>query len=186
MAVKNKRECGECTACCEVMIVPELQKPANNKCVYANNGCSMYEHRPPTCRDWNCLWVQGRFGNKERPDKTKFVSWIMPSSQSAQWGHPVVAIREIKEGSSVVPAGDRAIKKLTGSGASVIVIKRDTGRVIHPARGFKDEMKLRFDQQKVEYSMRGGRFYLSKEYCEKVWPIDYANKENLKELIQIS
>jgi len=98
----------------------------------------------------------------------------------------VVAIREIKEGSSVVPAGDRAIKKLTGSGASVIVIKRDTGRVIHPARGFKDEMKLRFDQQKVEYSMRGGRFYLSKEYCEKVWPIDYANKENLKELIQIS
>jgi hypothetical protein len=185
--VNARRECGQCTACCRVMIVPELSKPANIKCQYADNGCKMYDHRPPTCREWNCLWVQGKFSNSQRPDKVKFVSWVLPASQSKQWDHPVVAMRELKEGSTCVPAGESAISKLNKEKATVLVIKKDTGRVIYPAKGFKAKIKMGLDSQGVEYRELGGRFYLSREYCEKVWPIDYATERNLKEeLVKIN
>jgi len=108
-----KRECGTCTACCTTMIVPELNKAAHCDCPFANQGCTMYDDRPPTCADWNCLWLLGHFRDRDRPDKTGYVSWVMPAPQVRSWGHPVVAMREIKEGSTVIPAGQRAIKKLT-------------------------------------------------------------------------
>jgi hypothetical protein len=178
--INESRSCGECTACCKVMIVPELNKPANFQCQYSNEGCDIYDHRPPTCRDWNCLWIEGHFGDKDRPDKTRFVSWLLPRSQSKQWDHPVIAMREIKEGSTVVPAGDRAIKKLNKNGCTVLVIKKDSGRVIHPAKGFREKLKSGLDSQGVDYKFRGGKFYLSREYCEEHWPIDYADESSLK------
>lgn len=180
-----KRECGTCTACCSTMIVPELNKGAHRKCQHANEGCVIYEQRPPTCADWDCLWVLGHFRDRDRPDKTGYVSWVMPTEQVRSWEHPVVAMREIKEGSTVVPTGARAIKKLNKSNVSVIVIKRESGRTIYPAAGFAGKMREAFNGQRVEFTERGGAFYIGLEDCKKMWPMDYADGAELRELIQL-
>ncbi len=179
------RECGTCTACCTTMIVPELNKAAHCDCPFANNGCTMYEDRPPTCADWNCLWLLGHFRDRDRPDKTGYVSWVMPAPQVRSWGHPVVAMREIKEGSTVIPAGQRAIKKLTKAKVSVIVIKKDTGRTIYAASGFQKTMRESFNGQGIEFSERSGSFHISREDCERMWPMDYAQGDSLRKLISI-
>jgi len=69
------RECGNCTACCVELIIqdPELVKLPGVKCRHLNKtgGCSIYQTRPKTCREWFCMW---RFlpllGEDWRPDKS--------------------------------------------------------------------------------------------------------------------
>ena len=66
------RECGSCTACCTVLAIAELQKPARWACSYVACGhCGIYEQRPQSCRDFNCAWLRGAIAGDEslRPDK---------------------------------------------------------------------------------------------------------------------
>lgn len=65
------RECGPCTACCTVHQVEELRKPARQACDHlCPSGCAIYESRPNTCRQFNCLWLRGGLDRNEtlRPD----------------------------------------------------------------------------------------------------------------------
>lgn len=65
------RECGECSACCTVLAVNELLKPMRWACDHvACGGCRVYEARPKSCRDFNCLWLRGAIPGDEsrRPD----------------------------------------------------------------------------------------------------------------------
>ncbi|HEY3965042.1 MAG TPA: hypothetical protein VGM05_10870 [Planctomycetaceae bacterium] len=66
------RECGECAACCTVLAVHELQKPARWACDHVGcHGCGVYETRPESCREFNCLWLRGALNPDPalRPDK---------------------------------------------------------------------------------------------------------------------
>ena len=66
------RECGTCTACCTVLAIAELQKPARWACSHvACDRCGIYERRPQSCRDFNCVWLRGAIAGDEslRPDK---------------------------------------------------------------------------------------------------------------------
>ncbi|ATN35474.1 hypothetical protein ACO34A_16855 [Rhizobium sp. ACO-34A] len=58
LAVKE-RACGSCTLCCYLPDIDELDKPANTFCRHCivGNGCSSYETRPATCRDFLCAWM---------------------------------------------------------------------------------------------------------------------------------
>lgn len=70
---KPKSGCGSCTACCIVLGVKELNKDNYVRCQHlCHSGCSIYENRPKSCRDFECLWLMGLFGDSEelRPDKT--------------------------------------------------------------------------------------------------------------------
>ena len=185
MAANAKRECGSCTACCEVMIVPELNKPAHKMCQYADGGCTMYQDRPPTCKDWNCLWLRGEFRDRDRPDKIGFVPWLMPNSLLREWGHTVVAFRELKEGATVLAAAEKIIKKYNRNKISVVVIRRDSGRAFYPAKGFAPTMRRSFDREDVKYTERGGAFFVDLEFCKQAWPADYASEDNLRNLIKI-
>lgn len=65
-----QRQCGECNRCCDVMGVEELRKPPSTPCKnMCPDGCSIYEKRPRSCRDWSCLWLTGAMRGNERPDK---------------------------------------------------------------------------------------------------------------------
>jgi hypothetical protein len=66
-----RRECGLCTACCTILGVTELHKPVNVECEHVcEGGCSIYDTRPRTCRDWSCDWKNGLIpGEDLRPDK---------------------------------------------------------------------------------------------------------------------
>jgi hypothetical protein len=66
------RECGTCTACCTVLAIAELQKPARWACSHlACDCCGIYDQRPKSCRDFNCAWLRGAISGDEswRPDK---------------------------------------------------------------------------------------------------------------------
>lgn len=66
------RECGECTACCTLLPVLAINKPANSPChLLCDRGCSIYETRPTTCAEFECGYLQAGDDVPEslRPDK---------------------------------------------------------------------------------------------------------------------
>jgi uncharacterized protein len=70
------RTCGECTLCCKVLGVGELNKPSGRQCdlVQIGKGCGDYENRPQSCHDFECLWlVSTIMPDTMRPDRTKAV-----------------------------------------------------------------------------------------------------------------
>ncbi len=75
-------ECGTCTLCCKVMGVPALNKLPGEWCVHCDPkvGCKIYDDRPESCRDFECLWLQAQSRKDNmlnepalRPDKCKGV-----------------------------------------------------------------------------------------------------------------
>ncbi|MFA7413523.1 MAG: hypothetical protein WC048_03470 [Rhizobium sp.] len=54
-----ERACRSCTLCCDLPDIDELEKPANTLCRHCvtGKGCSQYEARPATCRDFLCAWM---------------------------------------------------------------------------------------------------------------------------------
>jgi len=70
------RQCGECTACCTTGGVLEFDKPSNAPCKHlgaAGAGCSIYDHRPGSCRQYTCCWLAGALPEAYRPDKAGVV-----------------------------------------------------------------------------------------------------------------
>lgn len=67
------KTCGECTLCCKIVSLPELEKPANVPCHHCvlKKGCAIYDTRPQGCRDYTCLWlISAQQPDAWRPDKT--------------------------------------------------------------------------------------------------------------------
>lgn len=66
------KECGSCSMCCKVMGIRELAKPRNTWCshVVKGKGCGIYETRPGTCRQFECVWLKtDTMPDNYRPDK---------------------------------------------------------------------------------------------------------------------
>ena len=63
--------CGECTACCTLSVVEELNKEAGVTCKHCvlQKGCSIYEDRPKVCKDFECAYLQAGNNIELRPDK---------------------------------------------------------------------------------------------------------------------
>ncbi|HEY1600087.1 MAG TPA: hypothetical protein VGG64_10820 [Pirellulales bacterium] len=74
---QRRNECGICTLCCKLVAVEEIEKPVGSWCPHCllGKGCKIYDARPTECQTWNCLWLQGAFGDQPglRPDKCKVV-----------------------------------------------------------------------------------------------------------------
>jgi hypothetical protein len=67
--------CGECSACCTTLGVPELEKAPGERCKHLKptGGCGIYDTRPASCRDFECMFLQVKMPTKFRPDKLKVV-----------------------------------------------------------------------------------------------------------------
>lgn len=66
-------KCGECTECCTVLSVKELDKPAYKKCSKCFNECTIYASRPQSCKRFNCTWLLSGWKKEYRPDRLKMV-----------------------------------------------------------------------------------------------------------------
>lgn len=77
-----RRNCGECTLCCKLLPVPELEKLAGARCAHhrAHKGCAIYKKRPLSCRVWSCEWLNGgdMAAGLSRPDRAHYVIDCMP------------------------------------------------------------------------------------------------------------
>jgi hypothetical protein len=72
--------CNGCTACCKVLKIRELEKPAHTWCEHCNIGvgCGIYDSRPEACRVYECLWLKTQSLPRPipfalRPDKSRVV-----------------------------------------------------------------------------------------------------------------
>lgn len=67
------RVCGGCTVCCTVMAIdkPDIQKEAGVTCRHCDGGCTIYDTRPPLCRNYHCAWRQLPILDDDwRPDRS--------------------------------------------------------------------------------------------------------------------
>lgn len=73
----ERRRCNECTLCCRLVPVWELQKKANQRCgfVRAGKGCSVYRSAayPTSCTKWACMWLTDPSADLPRPDRAHYV-----------------------------------------------------------------------------------------------------------------
>jgi hypothetical protein len=70
------RQCGDCSLCCKILGIPELEKPRNEWCphVILKRGCQIYDKRPASCQNFHCLWLlDERLGDEWKPNKSKMV-----------------------------------------------------------------------------------------------------------------
>lgn len=70
------RTCGDCTLCCKVLAIAELDKPQGVWCRHcvASAGCRIYADRPMECRTFSCGWlVDARLGEEWRPSRSRII-----------------------------------------------------------------------------------------------------------------
>ena len=78
------RTCDGCTACCRVLRVAEIAKPAGELCRHARpgSGCAIYALRPTPCRTFAYRWLcDGDFGDEGRPASCGMVLSIQHALQ---------------------------------------------------------------------------------------------------------
>lgn len=73
----TENKCGGCTMCCRLLGIPELKKPVGEWCLHCKKGvgCNIYDSRPNSCIEFECLYRQGLIPSdlNYRPDKSKVV-----------------------------------------------------------------------------------------------------------------
>lgn len=62
--------CGECTLCCKLERIVEINKPRFQVCPHCDAGCKVYPDRPASCRQWSCNWLVSDLPDEYRPDRT--------------------------------------------------------------------------------------------------------------------
>lgn len=84
-----RSSCGDCTLCCTLLEVEEIDKPFITECKYVRKkgtdgcgqGCSIYAERPEPCQHFSCLWLASQIRTAEhevmppdlRPDQCHVV-----------------------------------------------------------------------------------------------------------------
>jgi hypothetical protein len=113
------RECGECTVCCYVGAVPELNKPPHRSCRYQGKGCSIYDqkHRPNICNVFQCAWLRGLGKEGDSPDKSQ----VMITTNVLNGGTWVYVI-ELKEDAVLNEGMDIVLEAVDKADIPVIVV----------------------------------------------------------------
>jgi uncharacterized cysteine cluster protein YcgN (CxxCxxCC family) len=74
------RSCGDCSLCCKLPQIDELQKPEGvwcRHCAPRRGGCMIYETRPLSCRVFHCSWlINSDLGPEWRPLTCKMVVFL--------------------------------------------------------------------------------------------------------------
>jgi len=55
------RQCNECHHCCKWLfyVINDQVKHPGKPCFYLGDGCTVYNKRPQSCRDYHCAYIQG-------------------------------------------------------------------------------------------------------------------------------
>lgn len=77
---KPERNCDGCTACCEGWLTGDVHGKymySGNPCHYKKqNGCAIYDDRPPMCTDFRCAWLDdGEVPEWMKPNLSKVIMY---------------------------------------------------------------------------------------------------------------
>ncbi len=143
------RVCGECTACCTVMGVAELNKANYQPCAHDCGCCAIYDSRPITCRSWCCGWLLGLIEGDERrrPDKLGLLF-----NRENLAGKPTTVAYEVWPGAGRQSNNEYLLRKMSQN-APVVLREYQTRKcdVITPSRE---------QRQKLQQS-------ILREWCQK-------------------
>lgn len=126
------RTCGTCSHCCTVLRVDEIAKPAGRNCIHQRGeaGCGIYDRRPPVCRGYRCLWLQGGLEDGERPDATGGIVDLESRGIGVQ-----LSIREIRPGAfDASPQLDEIARRFR---EEMPVRVTDTADILNPDRAYR-------------------------------------------------
>lgn len=116
------RECGNCTACCTQLNVPEYDAPvgvtcSNCKVIGADAGCTIHTTRHQVCRNFSCLWLmQEQIPDALRPDRSH-VLFELPAGAKTYVGHIDPAFPDAYN----EPGVRVLIQKITEAGNAVVL-----------------------------------------------------------------
>jgi len=80
-------ECGDCTECCKgvlgfadtstdgIIVTSGVGIIENQSCIKYNGECTIYETRPQTCRNFNCLYIRDDLAEWLKPNKCGFIMY---------------------------------------------------------------------------------------------------------------
>jgi len=156
--------CGECTACCRVFAIAEMaEKKAGDWCQHCaiGKGCKVYDARPQTCREFECLWLmsQKRADPREqlpahlRPDKCKIV--FSPST------NPSIMAATVLPGHGGDALKRKGVRELVealvrGGGAVVVGEPAATKRVLIDRDGWHPVRMTEPDEFGMQYNIPEG------------------------------
>lgn len=117
------RECGDCTLCCGLVRVPELDKPAGETCKHVcEKGCGIYEERPRSCRSFECLWLKGELPDWAKPNQINVI--FADSRVRINGGTKTVYVQEAEDGSADEPRVWELVQSYRDDGRKVTIIPR--------------------------------------------------------------
>jgi Fe-S-cluster containining protein len=137
-----------------VLRVDELAKPAGQDCVHQQGelGCGIHASRPPVCRGYHCLWLQGGLEDDERPDRTGGIVDLEAVGAAVQ-----LAIREVRPGAF---DESQALQRIASRYREEMPVRiTDTLRLDDPNRSFRvllaDGVEHRVAGEQVEIFENG-------------------------------
>lgn len=113
------RTCGECTLCCKLEKIAEIDKPRNVWCKDCEQGvgCKIYEQRPNACRTFTCRWLNDLSMTEEmRPDNTHLYAAGDPAS-----GYMKVCVDPAAPNAWREGIGKEVVDLITRQGVHVVV-----------------------------------------------------------------
>lgn len=149
------RGCGECTVCCYLGAVPELNKPGHRLCKYQsttsfNPGCTIYDKstKPKVCSEFQCAWLRDWGQDEDRPDKNGVVATINKMN-----GGTWIFINEMEENALLNGGKGIVLQMVSKIDLPAIVVDYDSkppddkgNRVV-----IKEELLPRTDRIRGEY-----------------------------------
>ncbi len=136
------RQCGECTACCTVLGVTELEKPAFTPCQHCDAGCKIYPQRPKTCQTYSCSWKVGALPEEYHPLKCG----VIIDTTNPLGAHTV---REVYPGSSGTWRARQVIDFLSSQVVTIVVRGEQDRSILGPpaaVRQFMQQVHKRVSQ----------------------------------------
>lgn len=127
------RQCGACTACCTLLAVVELGKPMRWACDHVDcAGCRVYDARPQSCRQFECLWLRGEIGVDEssRPDH---LGIMFDGFTSQKTNKPRFVALEVWNGAFDEPAGSAILHEAARSREVELSYRDGSWRTVGPA-----------------------------------------------------
>lgn len=138
--------CDGCTECCTSLPISDIDlcKSAGMQCNFCNNGCTIYENRPESCKNFDCLYSLGE--SELKPSESHVI--FDKLRERVYYG----TVQEGYETKETVVTVVPEVERLNGLGISVLLSSFDKGIfAVFPADGHETN-KL------IEIAINGGSF----------------------------
>jgi len=160
-------ECGNCTKCCELLFIPEIDKKEYEVCEYCTvgKGCNIYGEHPKACKDFYCCYAQmEKVDVGLRPDNCQMIFERLDNSDI------FIGMQDIKF--KPTKAAVKQIEEFKRQGFSIVVFPDKDKKIIIPKEGMTEQEVLEEFEKKVrEFQKKKERIWMGMCMLRLEWMI---------------